>query len=126
MKSNRRKDVKRLVRRKRVRAKVKGTKSCPRLSVFRSNRGMYVQLINDETGTTIVSASSKEILPGQSKSKESGKTTKKDISFQLGKLIAKRASAKKIKQVVFDRGGYKYHGRVETLAKGAREGGLKF
>lgn len=106
-----------LSRSKRVRAKVKGTESRPRLSVFRSNRFTYAQIINDEKGSTIVSAYEKEI-----------KTDDKGIdkAKQLGALIAKRALSKKITSVVFDRGSYKYHGRVKQLAEGAREGGLKF
>lgn len=111
------KQVKRDRRRKRIRAKIIGSASCPRLSVFRSNRGMYVQLIDDGKGRTLVSASTR-----QSESKDK----KTDQSFQLGKLLAKKAVAKQISQVVFDRGGYKYHGRLKSLAEGARQGGLKF
>lgn len=111
------KNSQRIKRRKRIRAKIKGTKNCPRLNVFRSNRGMYVQLIDDDKGMTIAAASSREI---------NVQAVKKDVSFQLGKLIAKKALGKKTEKVVFDRGGYKYHGRVRALADGAREGGLKF
>ena len=111
------KQNKRFRRKKRVRAKVKGANKCPRLSVFRSNKGVYLQLINDEKGITLASAHSREI-------KKKGKKT--DISFELGKLMAKKALEKKIKEVVFDRSGYQYHGRVEAAARGAREGGLKF
>lgn len=111
------KQNKRFRRKKRVRAKVKGTNKYPRLSVFRSNKEVYLQLINDEKGITLASAHSREI-------KKKGKKT--DISFELGKLMAKKALEKKIKEVVFDRSGYQYHGRVEAVARGAREGGLKF
>lgn len=101
----------------RVRMKISGTASRPRLSVFRSIKGMYLQIIDDESGRTIASASNLEI-------KSKGKKT--DISYEIGKLIAQKAQLKKIDEVVFDRGGYKYHGRVEAVARGAREGGLKF
>jgi len=117
MDKNKIKQAKRIRRKGRVRAKVSGTASCPRLSVFRSNRGIYAQIINDEIGGTIVSANPKEV-------KITGK--KIDISLELGKLIAQKAAAKGISQVVFDRNGYKYHGRVKALAEGARQGGLKF
>jgi large subunit ribosomal protein L18 len=108
---------KRLRRKGRVRAKVKGTAICPRLSVFRSNRGIYAQIIDDEIGQTIVGVSSQEV-----------KTKGKKIvtSLELGKMLAEKAIAKGISRVVFDRNGYKYHGRVKALAEGAREGGLKF
>ena len=101
----------------RIRAKINGTAECPRLSMFRSNKGMYLQLINDEQSVTLVSAASKEIKK---------KDAKKAVSFELGKLIAKKALEKSITRAVFDRGGYKYHGRVAKAAEGAREGGLKF
>jgi large subunit ribosomal protein L18 len=111
------KQNKRLRRKIKVRSKIKGTAKRPRLSVFRSNRGMYLQLINDEKGVTLISANSREI-------RKEGK--KADISFELGKLIAKKGLAKKITKIVFDKGSYKYHGRVKAVADGAREGGLKF
>ncbi len=101
----------------RVRAKIKGTSERPRLSVFRSNKGMFLQIIDDTKGYTLVSAYTKEI------DKKDKKTA---ISFELGKLIAKKAIEKGIKKVVFDRNGYKYHGRVKAVADGAREGGLIF
>jgi len=104
-------------RKKKIRSKIEGRKDCPRLSVFRSNKGMFLQLIDDQEGKTLVSASSNEI-------KNKGK--KVDLSFELGKLIAQKAKDKKIEKIVFDRGGYKYHGRVKAVADGAREGGLKF
>lgn len=106
-----------LSRSKRVRSKIKGTHLRPRLSVFRSNRFIYTQIIDDEKGNTIVSANEKEI-------KIDDKTV--DKAKELGALIAKKAKAAKISTVVFDRGSYKYHGRVKQIAEGAREGGLKF
>lgn len=101
----------------RVRAKISGSAARPRLSVFRSNRGMFLQLINDENGQTLVSARTQEI-------KSAG--AKIDKALELGKLIADKAKAKNITSVVFDRGCYKYHGRVKAVADGAREGGLQF
>lgn len=110
---------KRIRRKKRIRAKIFGKKERPRLCVFRSAKHIYCQLIDDEKGTTLVWASDLELK------KKKGKT-KKELAFEVGKLIAKKALRKKIEKVVFDRGGYKYHGRVKALAEGAREGGLKF
>ncbi len=109
------KNLMRLHRKRRV--QVKGTKKVPRLNVFRSLRVIYATLINDTTGQTLVEADSREI-----KSKKYDKET----AFKVGELIAKKAGEKKITQVVFDRGGYKYHGKVQSLADGARKGGLKF
>ena len=114
---NKIKQNKRLRRKGRVRAKVGGTAACPRLSVFRSNRGIYAQIINDEIGKTLAAVGAGEV-------KTKGK--KIAVSLELGKLIAAKAMAKGISRVVFDRNGYKYHGRVKALAEGAREGGLKF
>ena len=114
---NKVKQNKRFRRKNRVRAKISGTATCPRLSVFRSNRGIYAQIINDEVGKTLVAVGIGEI-----KKKEK----KIAVSLELGKLVATKAKAKGINQVVFDRNGYKYHGRVKALAEGAREGGLKF
>src|SRR3989339_480622 len=114
---NKIKQAKRIRRKGRVRVKVSGTAVCPRLTVFRSNRGIYAQIINDEIGKTVVSVSAKEIKT------EGNKTA---VSLELGKLIAEKAVAKGISRVVFDRNGYKYHGRVKALAEGARLGGLKF
>lgn len=101
----------------RTRSTIKGTASKPRLSVFRSNAGMNLQLIDDENAKTLVSAHSREV-------KSKGK--KVEISGELGKILAQKALAKNISVVVFDRGAYKYHGRVAAAAEGAREGGLKF
>ncbi len=104
-------------RHNRIRSKVSGTANVPRLSVFRSNKGMYVQLIDDVSSKTLVSAHSREV-------KENGNGVV--VSAELGKILAKKANEKKIEKVVFDKGSYKYHGRVKALADGAREGGLKF
>ncbi|WP_089686041.1 50S ribosomal protein L18 [Catalinimonas alkaloidigena] len=112
------KTLKRTRIRYRIRKKVKGTAERPRLSVFRSNRDIYAQLIDDLKGTTLASASSREL------SKES--STKTDLAKEVGKKLAEKAATSGIAAVVFDRGGYKYHGRVKALADGAREGGLKF
>ena len=105
----------------RVRKKISGTDVRPRLAVFRSLRHIYAQLIDDLNGVTIVSASSQEndIVIDQPSSK-----TK--LANQVGELIADRAKSKGVKEVVFDRGGYKYHGRVKALAEAARKGGLGF
>ena len=105
----------------RVRKKISGTDVRPRLAVFRSLRLIYAQLIDDLNGVTIVSASSQEndIVIDQPSSK-----TK--LANQVGELIADRAKSKGVKEVVFDRGGYKYHGRVKALAEAARKGGLGF
>ncbi|MCL5010865.1 MAG: 50S ribosomal protein L18 [Patescibacteria group bacterium] len=103
-------------RHKRVRAKVKGTSSVPRLCVFRSNRHIYGQLIDDAKNKVIVEAMDAGL-------KAKGKVAK---ASSVGKLMAEKALAKKISKAVFDRGGYKYHGRVRALAEGAREGGLIF
>lgn len=105
-------------RQTRVRSKIRGTGDRPRLSVFRSNKFIYAQLINDEKGQTIVGVSEKHL-----KEKMTGKTTK---AKALGILLAKKAIDKKIKKVVFDRGSYTYHGRITSIADGAREGGLEF
>jgi large subunit ribosomal protein L18 len=104
-------------RHNRVKAKVRGTKDKPRLSVFRSNKHIFLQLIDDNSGKTLVSA-------GDVKNKK--KMTKTEIAREVGKKLAESAKLKKIKNVVFDRGGYKYHGRVKAVSEGAREGGLNF
>jgi len=106
-------------RHKRIRAKIFGTFQKPRLSVFRSLKHIYVQLINDEKGKTLVMASDQDLESRKEKSK-------KEMAKEVGKLIAKRALEKKINQVVFDRGSYKYHGRIRALAEGVKEGKLKF
>jgi len=109
----------RLKRHKRVRGKVHGTAECPRLNVFRSLQHIYAQLIDDDKGVTLVSASTVE----KDFAEYGGNKT---AAHNVGKLLAERAAKKKITTVVFDRGGYIYHGRVQELAEGAREGGLKF
>jgi large subunit ribosomal protein L18 len=114
------KKEKRYRRHRRVRAKIYGTASRPRLCVFRSAKHIYCQLIDDEKGKTLASASDLELKRLRKK------LTKKEKAFEVGKLIAKKAKNLKIEKVVFDRGGYQYHGRVKALAEGAREGGLKF
>ena len=105
-------------RKKRIRAKVFGTAKRPRLNVFRSLNYITAQVIDDQSGKTLVSASDKDL-----KTKKAAKT---DRAKEVGKEIAKKALAKDIKEVVFDRAGYKYHGRVKILAEAAREAGLKF
>jgi large subunit ribosomal protein L18 len=113
----------RKVRHIRVRARVHGSAEQPRLSVFRSLRAMEVQLIDDVAGKTLQAASTNDLTASRA---VEGKSTKVAASFLLGKLIAERAKAKGIERVVFDRGGYRYHGRVAALAEGARAGGLQF
>ena len=110
--------ARRLKRRRRVRAKVQGTAERPRISVFRSNRGLYVQLIDDDSGRTIASVNWIEPELHDLKPMEQAK--------RAGELLAQRAAAAGIERAVFDRGGYQYHGRVRALADGAREGGLAF
>ncbi len=104
----------------RIRKKISGIGSKPRLSVFRSNTEIYVQLINDENGTTLASASSRE------KDIVAQKVNKVEKSKLVGAAVARKANDIGIKDVVFDRGGYLYHGRVKAVADGAREGGLQF
>ncbi len=112
----------RIRRHRRVRAKVAGTATQPRLAVFRSLSNIYAQVIDDTSGSTLVSASS---LTPELKEKADGKN-KTELAKLVGSLVAQQAIGKGITQVVFDRGGYLYHGRVKALAEGAREGGLKF
>ena len=101
----------------RIRKKIAGTAAKPRLSVYRSNRDIYVQLIDDVNGFTLASASSKEAAT---------KTSKVEQAKAAGSLLAEKARSAGIVKVVFDRGGYLYHGRVKAVAEGAREGGLEF
>jgi large subunit ribosomal protein L18 len=114
-KSNRRLKIK-----YRVRKRIAGTVEKPRFTVFRSNKQIYAQLINDDQGVTLVSASSRE------KALAEQKLTKSDMAKEVGKLLAEKAKEAGVETVVFDRNGYLYHGRVKSLAEGAREGGLKF
>lgn len=109
------KSLKRVRRHAKIRSKVSGTKERPRLSVFKSNRYLYAQIIDDSSGKTIVSVNNKDT---------SGKKTQKSDAKELGKAIALKALEKKVKDVVFDRGGYIYTGQIKLLAEGAREGGL--
>ena len=104
----------------RIRKVISGTKSRPRLSVFRSNKEIYAQIVDDVTGVTISSASSRD------KSISKAKGTKMEIAALVGKSIAEKAIKAGVKTISFDRGGYLYHGRVKSLAEGAREAGLKF
>ena len=127
MNKQRQKVSKRLRRRGRVRAVISGTKDRPRMSVFRSNTSLNVQLIDDQSGNTLVSVHSREVKVKRSTKEKEGELSKEIlIGYTLGKLVAKKALDKKIKEAVFDRGRYKYHGRVKAVAEGAREGGLKF
>jgi large subunit ribosomal protein L18 len=102
----------------RIRKKISGTSARPRLCIFRSNKHIYAQIINDETGSTMVSSSTRTISGEPRLTKE--------IAFKVGQEIAEKAKGKSIDSVVFDRNGFFYHGRVKALADGARDGGLKF
>lgn len=113
-------NVSRLARHARVRKKISGTPECPRLCVFRSLKNIYAQIIDDSTGKTLVTASSND---ADLRASYGGN---KDAAKAVGQAVAKKAMAAGISKVVFDRGGYVYHGRVAELAAGAREGGLKF
>jgi len=104
-------------RHKKVRAKVFGNEKIPRLNLYRSNKGLFIQLIDDQVGVTLASVSDKEIKKSKNKT---------DAAKEAGKLIAEKAKKIDIKKVVFDRGGFQYHGRVKAIADGAREGGLEF
>jgi len=110
--------AKRLKRRRRVRAKVHGSAERPRISVFRSNRGIFAQLVDDDSGRTLASVNWTESDLRSLKPMEQ--------ASKAGQLLAERAKAAGVETVVFDRGGYQYHGRVKALAEGAREGGLNF
>ena len=113
------KNAQRVKRHTRVRGKISGTPERPRLNVYRSNANMYAQIIDDVNGVTLAAASTLE------KDFE-GTTGNKEAARKVGQMVAERAKAKGIEEVVFDRGGYVYHGRVAELAEGAREAGLKF
>ena len=99
-----------------IRKHLVGTKECPRLAVFRSNKHIFAQIIDDSTGKTLVSVSDHKM----------DKVSKSQKAYEIGKKLAEKALKFKIKEVVFDRGGFLYHGRIAELAKGAREGGLEF
>ena len=120
MNKEKEKNIKKKQRHNRVRAKIKGTSARSRLCIFKSNTSIYLQLIDDESAKTIVSAHSRE-LKGKT-----AKATKTEQASAVGKILAERALKKKISKVIFDRGGNLYHGRVKAAADGAREGGLKF
>ena len=132
------KQEKRQRRHKRVRSRVRGVSARPRLCVFRSNKHVYAKLIDDDSGKTLISASDSEVKKqGSRKAEKTAESKKTDdkkeiktknisLAYEVGKLVAQKSLAKEIKTVVFDRGGYKYHGIVRALAEGARDGGLKF
>lgn len=107
----------RIQRHNRTRAKILGSKERPRISVFRSNKNIYVQVIDDESGKTLASVNSV---------KTKAKTKKSDIAGQLGESMADKMKELKISQAVFDKSGFKYHGRVKAVAEGLRKGGIKF
>ncbi|MEK7506620.1 MAG: 50S ribosomal protein L18 [Patescibacteria group bacterium] len=111
---------KRIRRHKRVRARVSGTAIVPRISVFRSNRHIFVQAVDDSIGKTLVSSK----IVSEKKSKMKGKKT--DLAGAIGKSLADKLKEAGVTRIVFDRGGYKYHGRVKALAEGLRKGGIKF
>ncbi len=113
------KNERRIRIKRRIRKNISGTTASPRLSVFRSNKSIYAQVINDEDGKTIVSASSMEL-------KAEDYNNKMEQAALVGELVAKKATEAGVESVVFDRNGYLYHGRVQSLADGARKGGLKF
>ena len=117
-----RKLLKRERRQRRVRARIRGTIKRPRFSVFRSNRHIFVELIDDAGGRTLASASDLELKPG----KKTEPLTRQAKARWIGEAIAKKAAVKNIHQVQFDRGWYKYHGLIKAVAEGARKGGLKF
>jgi large subunit ribosomal protein L18 len=112
------KPARRLKRRRRVRAKVRGSAERPRISVFRSNRGIFAQLVDDDSGRTLAAVNWTE-----SQLRSLGRA---DQARKAGELLAERAKAAGVQRAVFDRGGYQYHGRVQAFAEGAREGGLEF
>lgn len=120
------KQEKRTRRHNRIRARIKGDSKTPRLCVFKSLSHTYIQAIDDSKGKTIASVSDKGISNKSQKSGEKTYSAKTAVAFAMGKIIADKLKEKKIEKIVFDRAGYKYHGRVKALAEGAREGGLKF
>ena len=114
------KQQKRIRRHKKIRARIHGTQTRPRLCVFRSNQHIYAQLIDDDKAKVLLSVSDKATKGPK------GKISKNDIAEEVGKEIAKKALDKKIEKVIFDRSGFVFHGRIKSLADGARKGGLKF
>ena len=123
MSASKTRGARRIIRHSRVRRKISGTTVRPRLSVFRSLNHIYAQVIDDTNGNTVISGST---LEPDIKKDISSSASKKDVAKLVGVLVGKRATNAGIKSVVFDRGGYKYHGRVKALAEGAREEGLVF
>ena len=124
---------KRIRHHKKIRMRIKGTSKAPRLCVFRSSQHIYAQLIDDEKGKTLVAASDQELKKSVGKTKKLDKdkektkrTGKTAAAYEVGRLLAEKAIKKKIQKVLFDRGGFVFHGRVKALAEGAREEGLKF
>jgi len=120
------KKLKRQRRHKKIRARIHGTQARPRLCVFRSNQHIYAQLIDDDKAKVLLSISDKEIKPVRAGGSKKGKISKNDIAKEVGKEIAKKALDKKIEKIIFDRSGFVFHGRIKSLADGARKGGLKF
>ncbi len=124
---NKEKKEKRRLRHKRVRALIKGTEDRPRLNVFKSNKHIWVQVIDDKKSHTLVSASDLEVeLKKEIELNGKKLNTKEAKAYLVGELIAKKSKEAGISKVVFDRGGWKFHGRIKVLAEGARKGGLKF
>jgi len=119
------KRVRKKIRHFRIRKRVRGNSNIPRLVVFRSNLHIYAQIIDDQNSKTIIGVSDLNLAKEKIKTEE-GKTKKSDLARLVGIAIAKKGYTQKIKKVTFDRGGYKFHGRVKALAEGAREGGLNF
>jgi large subunit ribosomal protein L18 len=115
---------KKVRRHQRVRSTLSGTSECPRLNVSRSLNGIFVQLVDDSTGKTLASANTKKDY--DKKVDVGDRKDKTAVAYALGKKLAEKAKTLNIKKVVFDRGGYKYHGRVKAVAEGARDGGLEF
>jgi large subunit ribosomal protein L18 len=113
-------------RQKKIRAKISGTAQYPRFSVFRSNKHIQAQLIDDQAAKTILSANDTKMKKTSLKNGKETLEAKQALAYKVGKEIAEEAVKRGIKKVIFDRGGYKYHGRVKALAEGAREGGLDF
>src|SRR3989344_4636473 len=120
MDKNKEKNLNRIKRHKRVRAKITGTSKLPRVAVFKSNRNIFIQIIDDVNRKTILS--SKIVSVQKTKAKE----TKTEKASAVGEMLAKKAVEAGIKDIVFDRGGFKYHGRIKAVAEGLRKGGLKF
>lgn len=118
------KRLQRIARHKRVRKKISGIPKLPRLSVFRSNKHIYAQLIDDQSKNTLIWSSDLNLPVLHKQSKESLKRL--SVAFEVGKDLAQKAIKKNIKKIIFDRSGYKYHGRVKAFAEGARVGGLNF